>query len=125
VDTAWFEQHFSPSFVWHLPGRSPISGDWRGVEGAINGIRATAMRLGQGKNGFELLDVWGNDAGAISTHRDFYTGDDNHFNLRYLIHYRIVGGKIEELFEIPFDQYENDRFWNLQQQNAAVTVAAN
>jgi hypothetical protein len=55
-------------------------------------------------------------------HRDFYTDDDNHFNLRYLIHYRIVGGKIEEPFEIPFDQYENDRFWNLQEQNAAVAV---
>ncbi|UYZ63799.1 CocE/NonD family hydrolase [Hymenobacter weizhouensis] len=121
VDKAWFDRHLSPDFVWHLPGHSPISGDWHGLDGALNGIRATAMRLGNGKNGFELLDVFGHDGGAVSIHRDFYTGDDNHFDLRYVIHYRIADGRITELFEIPFNQYENDRFWNLQQQNLAAT----
>ncbi len=114
VDRDWFQQHIDENLVWHMPGQSPISGDWKGIDGMINGIRATAMRMGNGKNGFELLEVFGNENGAMSIHRDFYTGDDNHFDLRYAIYYRIKHGRIMELFEIPFDQYENDRFWNKQ-----------
>lgn len=30
--------------VWHFPGHSPISGDWHGVDGLVDGIRAILDR---------------------------------------------------------------------------------
>ena len=100
--------------VWHFPGTSPISGDWRGLSGVLTGIREIAMALCGGRNGFELLHVFAGDDCAISIHRDFYTGDDNHLDLRYLLYARMVGGRIAEVWEVPFDQAENDRYYAVQ-----------
>jgi len=100
--------------VWHFPGQSPISGDWQGLDGVLDGIRATAMALGGGRNGFELLHVYADDTTVVSVHRDYYTGDDNHFDLRYVIYARMAGGRIAEVWEVPFDQAENDRYLAVQ-----------
>lgn len=101
-------------FVWHFPGSSPIGGDWEGVEGLLNGIRAIAMTLGDGHNGFELLEVFANEESAVSVHRDFYEGPDNSFDMRFVIHARIEGGRMVEVWEIPFDLNESDRYFGQQ-----------
>jgi ketosteroid isomerase-like protein len=104
----------TPDLVWHFPGTSPISGDWHGVPGLLDGIRAIAMSLGQGKNGFELLHVLVGDDIAVTVHRDYYTGDDNSLDLRYVLFVRIADGRMAEVWEIPFDQAENDRYMATQ-----------
>ena len=100
--------------VWHFPGTSPISGDWHGLDGLLDGIRAIAMRLGDGKNGFELLHVLPGDDVAVTIHRDYYTGDGNRLDLRYALFVRIADRRIAEVWEIPFDQAENDRYLAVQ-----------
>jgi len=109
--------------VWHFPGTSPISGDWRGVDGLVDGIRATAMALGRGNNGFELLHVYADDASAVTIHRDYYTDDDNHLDLRYVLFVRMNGGKMAEVWEVPFDQAENDRYMGVQAGTLARGIA--
>jgi uncharacterized protein len=109
----------APDFVWHFPGHSPISGEWRGVDGLLDGIRAIAMTLGRGKNGFELLHVLAGEDCAVTIHRDFYTGADNHLDLRYALYVRIEAGRMAEVWEIPFDQAENDRYFAVQAGNFA------
>jgi uncharacterized protein len=104
----------APDLVWHFPGHSPISGDWKGVDGLLSGIRAIAMTLGRGNNGFELLDVLAGEECAVTIHRDFYTGDDNQLDLRFALYVRIEDGKMAEVWEIPFDQAENDRYYAVQ-----------
>jgi len=104
----------APDLVWHFPGSSPISGDWHGVDGLLGGIRATAMALGQGKNGFELLHVLAGDNVAVTVHRDYYTGSDNFLDLRYVLFVRIADGRMAEVWEMPFDQAENDRYLAVQ-----------
>lgn len=96
--------------VWHFPGHSPISGDWHGVDGLLSGIRAVAMTLGNGHNGFELLHVYADDTSAVTVHRDYYTGADNTLDLRYVLYVRMQDGRMAEVWEIPFDQAENDRY---------------
>jgi hypothetical protein len=110
--------------VWHFPGTSPISGDWRGVDGLLGGIREVAMTLGRQNNGFELLHVLGGDGFAITVHRDFYTADDNHLDLRYVLYVRIEDGRMAEVWEIPFDQAENDRYFAEQAKAFARLAAA-
>lgn len=104
----------APDLVWHFPGSSPISGDWHGVDGLLDGIRTIAMNLGQGKNGFELLHVLASDDVAVTVHRDYYTGNGNSLDLRYVLFVRIAGGRMAEVWEIPFDQAENDRYMAVQ-----------
>jgi uncharacterized protein len=104
----------APDLVWHFPGHSPISGEWKGVDGLLTGIRAIAMTLGRGNNGFELLRVLAGEDCAVTIHRDFYTGDDNHLDLRYALYVRIEDGKLAEVWEVPFDQAENDRYMAVQ-----------
>jgi ketosteroid isomerase-like protein len=104
----------TPDLVWHFPGHSPISGDWHGVDGLLDGIRAIAMSLGQGKNGFELQHVLATDDLAVTIHRDFYTGEDNSLDLRYVLVVHLAGGRMTEVWEIPFDQAENDRYMAVQ-----------
>jgi ketosteroid isomerase-like protein len=77
ADAARIQQLVSDNLIWHFPGNSPIAGDWKGVDGVLNGIRAIAMALRDGKGGFELLEVTANEHCALSVHRDFYDGPDN------------------------------------------------
>jgi uncharacterized protein len=114
ADAARLQAITTDDFVWHFPGTSPIAGDWRGVDGLLQGIRVVAMTLGAGQNGFELQDIFANDRAAMSVHRDFFTGAGNHLDLRYAIYYRFVAGKIAEAWEIPFDLAENDRYYGIQ-----------
>jgi uncharacterized protein len=109
---------FHEDIVWHFPGSSVISGEWKGIDGILNGIRANALKYGramEGLYGFEPLQFFGNDDYGVSLHHDFYKGDDNHFKMQFIIMAKIVDGKIKELWELPFDLYENDRFWKQQQ----------
>jgi uncharacterized protein len=110
--------------VWHFPGSSPISGDWHGVDGILEGIRTIAMTLGNGRNGFELLHVYADDTSAVTVHRDYYTGDDNELDLRYVLYVRMVDGRMAEVWEIPFDQAENDRYLAKQAASLAQRAAA-
>jgi uncharacterized protein len=111
ADETKLKQLMADDLQYHFPGQSPISGEFKGVDGLLNGIRKTAMHLGDGKNGFELLHVYADDTSAVTIHRDFYNGSDNHFNLRYMLYVRFEHGKMAEVWEVPFDQAESDRFW--------------
>jgi uncharacterized protein len=114
----------APGLVWHFPGQSPISGEWIGVDGLLSGIRAIAMTLGRGNNGFELLQVLAGEDCAVTVHRDFYTADDNHLDLLYALYVRIESGRMVEVWEIPFDQSENDRYYAVQAAALARASAA-
>ena len=114
ADRERLAQLMSPDLVWHFPGTSAIAGAWRGVDGLLDGIRAIAMTLGRGNNGFELLHVTASDEFALTVHRDFYTADDNHLDLRYVLYVRIENGRMREVWEVPFDQAENDRYFGVQ-----------
>lgn len=99
---------------WHFPGTSPISGTFSGVDGLLDGIRRIAMTLGRGGNGFELLHVVAAEGFAMTVHRDFYTREDNTLDLRYVLYVRFEDGRMAEVWEIPFDQAENDRYFAVQ-----------
>ena len=96
---------------WTFPGSSPISGTFIGVDGLLDGIRAIAMTLGQGINGFELLEVYANDHSAVTIHRDFSTDPDHSFDQRYLLFVTFDDGRIATVHEVPFDQAASDAFW--------------
>jgi uncharacterized protein len=97
--------------TWTFPGTSPISGTFAGVDGLLGGIRAIAMTLGQGINGFELLEVYANDHSAVTIHRDYSTAPDHPFDQRYMLFVTLEDGRMTTVHEIPFDQAASDAFW--------------
>jgi ketosteroid isomerase-like protein len=101
----------APDMTWTFPGTSPISGTFVGVDGLLGGIRTIAMTLGQGINGFELLEVYANDHSAVTIHRDFSTDPDRPFDQRYMLFVTFDGGRMTSVHEVPFDQAASDRFW--------------
>ncbi len=113
-DRDWLAKLVTDEFVWHFPGNSPISGDWLGIDGVLDGIRAAAMTLGDGHNGFELQHVYADETSVVTVHRDYYTGEGNNLDLRYVLYVRMEGGRMAEVWEIPFDQAENDRYLAVQ-----------
>ena len=113
--------------VWHLAGKSPLAGEWQGVDDIFlnsDSIGATVLRLGDGAFGSELLHVFANDIRAVSITRDYYTGEGNHFDLRLMLFFAVEDGQIAEIWEVPFDQYEFDRFFNLQQERLSKVADA-
>lgn len=100
--------------IWHFPGTSPIAGDWHGIAGLLDGIRATAMALGDGHLGFELLHVYADDTSTVTVHRDYFTGTGNDLDLRFVLYARMASGRIAEVWEMPFDQSESERFFAVQ-----------
>jgi uncharacterized protein len=104
----------TPDVVWHFPGTSAIAGDWHGVDGLLYGIRQIAMVLGLGNIRFELLHVYADDESAVTVHRDFYVGEDNELDLRFVLYVRMRDGRMAEVWEVPFDQYESDRYMGRQ-----------
>ena len=111
-------------FRYHFPGTSAYAGDFYGIDGLLEGVRTVAMTLGRGLNGFELLHVLADDACAVTIHRDYYTGQDNHLDLRYVLYIDIVDGRMSEVWEIPFDHAENDRYVSVQAATLAKMTAA-
>lgn len=114
-------------FTYTFPGRSAFAGVYHGVDGLIDGIRRTAMTLGMGRNGFELQHILADDDVVVTIHRDFYTGDDNALDLRYLLVVQMRDGLMAHVDEIPFDQDANDAYLGRQTRNylqAALAAAA-
>ena len=56
---------FDPDAVWHAPGRSPLSGDHRGVDDILD-FFARTMELTAGTFRVELHDVVANDEHAVA-----------------------------------------------------------
>src|SRR6266852_3556797 len=48
-----------PDVVWHIPGRSPIAGEYHGRD-TVLAFMAHLAALTDGTLAFELVDVWAN-----------------------------------------------------------------
>lgn len=105
--------------VWHVPGRSPIAGDYRGRD-AVIAYFENRRRLAGG-------------AIAITGHGDLTGPDvtvhlaDGHATLggeerdwRTAGVYRVAHGKIAEAWLVPLDQEQFDRAWNTTRESPFV-----
>ena len=101
---------FDENILWHVAGRSPISGDYKGRD-AVFGFFGKLMELSNGTSAVEVHDILANDehgvalvTGTATRNGQSFTGQDVHtFHMR--------GGKVVEFWDSPLDQYESDEFW--------------
>lgn len=109
-DLAVLNDLFAEDILWHIAGRSQLSGDYKGRD-AVFGFFGKIMELSGGTSSLEVHDLLANDEHGVAlvTAR----GERNGRSLRgadvHTFHFR--GGKVVEFWDSPLDQYEADEFW--------------
>jgi acyl-CoA thioesterase FadM/ketosteroid isomerase-like protein len=96
--------------VWHVPGTSPIAGDYRGREAVIGYFRRrrelaggsiTVMKSGEAHHDEALVQLADGRASLGGERVVWRTAGV----------YRVAGGRIAEAWLVPLDQEHFDRLW--------------
>jgi uncharacterized protein len=95
--------------VWHAPGRNPLAGDHRGVDGIL-GYFARTMELTDGTFRSELHDVVANDEHAVSLFAARGQREGRTLDARNVLVTHVRNGKLGETWLFSGDQYAADEF---------------
>lgn len=102
---------FADDIVWHVAGKSPLAGDYKGQDEVL-GFLAKTMEMTGGTFRIEVHDILANDEHgiALATARAEREGKQLDSNSVQVVHIR--GGKLTESWFHPEDLYANDEFWS-------------
>lgn len=104
-------QLLHPEAEWHVPGRSPLAGTYRGLD-AIFGFWKRVATLAPGGLRLEVLDVLANDARGVV----FVVGRGERQGLRFEergVHvFAFEAGRARSARFFYEDQEGYDRFWS-------------
>lgn len=109
ADVASLQRILSPKTVWHMPGRSPLAGTFRGVDEVL----AWMAKVGELSDELDsiLIDVFTNDDGAVLRYGIQARRGDKLLETEHLFMIRIEMGQVTEAVFAPLDQERYDRFW--------------
>jgi uncharacterized protein len=104
-------QYFAEDIRWHIPGRSPIAGDYEGIAQVMQ-LFARLFELSGGTFRIELHDVLANDERAVAlfTIRGERAGKQLNDDVAQT--YRVRDGKVAEAWSYQTDLYAVDEFWS-------------
>ena len=102
---------FADDIAWHAPGRSPVSGDYRGKQEVFD-VFAKVFELSGGTFNLELHDVLANDEHVVTlvTTRGERNGKTLENRGAQVFH--VKDGKVTESWLHSQDQYAIDEFFS-------------
>ena len=102
---------FTPDVIYHVAGRSPISGDYKGVDEVL-GFFAKIFEISGGTFRAELHDAFANDEHgvALSVARGTRDGKTLADNGPLVFHFR--DGRVAEVWVHATDLYALDEFFS-------------
>jgi ketosteroid isomerase-like protein len=102
---------FAEDVRYHVPGNSPLGGDYQGVAQVLEWL-GRQYELSEGTIRAEVHDVVANDEHAVSlfTVRAERAGKQVVDNSVQVFHIR--DGKVSEVWSHPADLYAMDEFWS-------------
>src|SRR5215469_4134986 len=102
---------FDGTITWHVPGHSPLSGDYRGHE-QIGGFFQRTMELSGGAFRIDVHNVLAEDdlVVALVTVNAQRNGISASFPEVHV--WRMKGGKVIEFSEYQGDEQREDQFWS-------------
>ena len=109
IDT--LKQMIDEDVIWHVPGRSVVSGTYRGHEGLF-GYFGRLMELSGGSFKVELHDVVASDEHVVNLDRLSGTREGKTLDIDLALVVHVRGGKIAEAWDLFSDQYAWDEFWS-------------
>jgi ketosteroid isomerase-like protein len=108
---AFRNQYFAEDIRWHIPGRSPLAGDYEGVAQVLE-YSGRVLELSGGTLVVELRDVLANDEHVVTLFTIRAERAGKHWEDSYVTVSRIRDGKLAEHWSYPGDQYAYDEFWS-------------
>lgn len=96
--------------VWHEPGRSPLAGDYKGLE-AVLGFLARLKERSDGTFSVEILDVLSEPERVVVFQRETATRRGKGLNVIAAVDFEVHHGKITEVTVYQSDTYIFDEFW--------------
>jgi ketosteroid isomerase-like protein len=109
-DLETISQLLADDVIWHVSGRSPLSGDYTGKE-QVFGFFGTLQELSGGTSRVEVHDLLADDdhGVAIVTQSANRDGRSYEGRVTHVLHLR--DGKVTEFWDAYIDQYTSDEFW--------------
>jgi len=98
--------------IWHVPGRCPLSGDYKGREAALGYVTSIDELSGGTYRISEVHDVVANDDHVVGLHHSVATRPGKSYDHNETVIFHIRDGRITEVWEIYADLYEIDEFWS-------------
>jgi uncharacterized protein len=97
--------------VWHVPGRNPLAGSYKGIE-EILGFFGKTVALSEGTFATDVHDVVGNDEHVFAAYT--VSGQRGGKSLRdnAVLVFHVQDGKVTEAWGTAGDQYAADEFWS-------------
>lgn len=113
ADMDTLTQMITEDSVWHSPGKSQISGDFRGREAVFGGFFAKMNELSSGTAKFVAhYDYLGSDERSVGLFRFAATRNDRTFEVNVCEVIRWRSGQIVEEWGYYDDPYGWDEFWS-------------
>ena len=102
---------FADDIVWHVPGRSPLAGDYRGHD-EVMGFFGKLMELSNGTFRLEVHDVLATDDHAVALVKATAerNGETKSFDAAHVWH--VKDGKSTEFWGLSTTPFEDDEFWS-------------
>jgi uncharacterized protein len=109
-DLETISQLLADDVVWHVSGRSPLSGDYTGKE-QVFGFFGKLQELSDGTSRVEVHDLLadGEHGVAIVTQSGTRNGRSYEGRVTHVLHLR--DGLVTEFWDAYIDQYTADEFW--------------
>jgi ketosteroid isomerase-like protein len=104
-----FHQIFAEDITWHVPGRGPLAGDYKGIDGVI-GYFGRSMELSGGTFRVEVHDVLANDAHVVGLHTSTGEREGKSLHDDGALVFHVGGGKVHEVWQLFGDMYASEEF---------------
>jgi ketosteroid isomerase-like protein len=101
---------FDESARWHVPGRSPMAGDYQGREATFGHFGRIGERTG-GNFQAELRDVVASGDHVVGLHHSKGERGGKTLDVSVALVFQMKGGKVVEAWEHYDDMYAWDDFW--------------
>jgi len=103
------EKYFAEDIRWHFPGRSPLAGDYEGVDQVIE-LFGLLFELTGGTYRVEVEDIVANDEHVFVLYTGRAERAGRQLEERTVLVSRIRDGKQAETWIYPGDLYATDEF---------------
>ena len=103
---------FDEEVEWFTHGKNPQAGRHRGLPAVLRHLAASADSVDELRS--ELYDILASDEGAVIRCRVHGRRGPKELDGTYFLWLRIVEGRVVEVAAVPWSQWENDTFWNLE-----------
>ena len=110
-DIATLRELLADDIVWHVGGRSPIAGDYKGKDEVLGFFAQLAERT-RGTFRVDVHDVLANDEHVVALVKGTGEREGKTLNDDGAQVFDVQGGKVTEEWFHPGDQYASDEFWS-------------